>query len=144
MTAKVVSIEFKGLHKAFGQLRSADQRSIVAAYRFGQVVDALHKTGYSWMELGEEVDRSWLTVKLYATLYNKYDDEKELLETAEAMRTYAVARLAGNTSLVPAVFVFHCMNCGSFEIRKERKTDDEVDSTPSAPYYVPFKPAIND
>lgn len=141
-STQVVRLEFRGLHKSFGQLRSADQRSIVAAYRFGQVVDALHATGFTWQEMGEELDRSWHTIKLYAKLYNKYDTERDLLDTAEAMKTYNVARLAGNISMSPIQYVLHCLNCGSFEVKKERKHDDEEEQTlPVTP--VQFKSVAN-
>lgn len=123
---KVVNLEFRGLHRTFEQLRSADRRSIVAAYRFGQIIDALHRTGYSWEELGDEVDRSKYTMKLYAALYNKYDNEQALLGTADAMKTYDVSRLAGKSALVPVQYVFHCTNCGSYEVKKERKQEDDL------------------
>jgi hypothetical protein len=126
MTAKVTRLEFRGLHKTFGELRNADRRSIVAAYRHGQVIDALHKSGFTWGELGDEVDRSWRTVRLYAVLYNKYDSEQDVVETADRMKTYNVARLAGHSSLTPIQYVMHCMNCGSFEVKKERKQEEVV------------------
>jgi hypothetical protein len=122
---RIVNLEFRGLHKAFGQLRSADRRSIIAAYRFGQVVVALNATGYKWEEIGDEVDRSWRTIKLYATLYNKYDTEQELIEDADKLGIYNVSKLAGHTSMVPIQYVLHCTNCGSFEVKKERKREDD-------------------
>ena len=124
--SKVVKLEFRGLHRTFEQLRGADRRSIVAAYRHGQVVDALHKAGYTWEELAEEIGRKWRTVKLYAMLYNKYDTEQELIEVADQLDTYNVAKLAGHTSMVPIQYVLHCTNCGTFEgiIRERRHKDD--------------------
>jgi hypothetical protein len=123
---RVANKAFIGHRKAFNNLRSADQRSIVAAYRYGQIVDALHSSGYSYEDLGEDVDRSKYTVALYAALYNKYPDEHALLHTAEAMRTYNVATLAGRNPARPIEYVFHCSSCGSFDIVKERKEDEPV------------------
>jgi len=112
------------LRGGFNQLRSADERSVVAAYRWGEIVNELHNKGYSWEELGEEVDRSKYTVKLYAALFNRYDSEKQLIATARAMKTYDVSRLAGKSALVPIVYVYTCNNCFSTDVSRHKQDDD--------------------
>jgi hypothetical protein len=123
--AKVINLEFRGLHKAFGQLRSHNNRGLVAAYRFGELIKVLHRQGFSWEELGDEIDRKPDTMRLYVKLFNSYDGEQELLTTAEQMKTWSVSKLAGHTPIVPVQYVFHCVNCGSSDIKKERKHEDD-------------------
>jgi hypothetical protein len=123
---RIVNIEFRGLHKAFGQLRSHNDRGLVAAYRFGELVKVLHKQGYTWEELGDEIDRKADTMRLYVKLFNSYETERDLLDTAEQMKTWSVSKLAGHTSMVPIQYVLHCTNCGAFEgIKRERKHEDD-------------------
>jgi len=129
-TGTVHRIEFAGLRKTAANLRGANERSVVAAYRHGQMIDALRKTGYTYQELGEEIDRCEHTMQTYAKLYRKYADEKELIATARGMHTYNVAKLAGVAPFVPVQYVMRCTNCGSTEFKKHRK--DKHDDAPAS------------
>jgi hypothetical protein len=126
--SRVARIELAGHRRAFGLLRSADERSIIAAYRYGEIVATLNRQGFTYEELGEDVDRSKYTVALYAKLFKKYDDEHDLLETARTMRTYDVSRLAGGGTAIQ--YQFQCTNCGSDQIKRRRKSDDTVIQAP--------------
>lgn len=133
---KVIRIEFRGAHRAFDNLRNSAQRNVLMAYRFGQIMDELHRNGYTWEELADEFDRKPGMPKLYAKLYNRYDTEQDVLAAAEDLDTTNVAKLAGHTPLVPIQYVLHCLNCGSFDsIKKERKREDNQSTTVPAPKF---------
>lgn len=121
--ARVTNIQLAGHRKAFGRLRSCDERSIIAAYRYGEVVTVLNRQGFTYEELGEDVDRTAATVALYAKLFNSYDTEKDLLETARSMKTYNVSRLASTDAAQIALgYQLSCKHCGSHEIKRDRKS----------------------
>jgi hypothetical protein len=132
--ARKTSPELRAYRNAFRQLRSDDHRALVSAYRFGELAKVLHKHGWTWEELGLEVDRKEDTIKLYVKLFNTYATEKDLLDTAGQMKTSSVSRLAGHSPLVPVVILYHCGNCGAqgSDIVKTKKTKAEVEADKAA------------
>lgn len=117
------------LHKAFDALVRADNRSLRAAYYFGQVIDALHsmdRRTYTYGMLGDEVNRSDATVALYARLFRKYNRVEDLLRTALRARTFAIAALAGSDEALAARYGWKCGNCGSWDVRRRRMSDADV------------------
>lgn len=129
-SGKVIRLELRGAHRAFSNLRNSAQRNVLMAYRFGQIMDELHKNGFTWEELGAEFNRKKGMPKLYAKLYNTYDTEKDVLEAAEILDTTNVAKLAGHTPIARIQYVFHCLDCNSFNVKKERKHDEEQKPAP--------------
>jgi hypothetical protein len=110
-----------GLQLAYESLVKAGSNSLSAAYRFGQVIDALSGPGYyTHRMLGEAIGRSGAMIGVYARLYRSYHSERHLLATADKMGTYDVSVLAGKTPQVAVKYTFKCENCGSSDIVKER------------------------
>jgi hypothetical protein len=110
---------------AYEDLRSSGTRSIMAAYNFGQVVDALSNSTYTLAELASAIDRTASMVSVYRKLYRRYPHVNALLRTAEEMGTYDVSRLAGTNPLVPVRYVFICENCGSSDVARHKESVGE-------------------
>jgi hypothetical protein len=109
----------EALRVAYDSLWKAGTESLRAAHTFGQVVDALSNI-YTYQTLGQAINRSPSTVQLYAKLYRRYNDVRQLLHTADVMGTHDVSRLAGNTPSVPVHYTYHCTVCGSYDVVKEK------------------------
>ncbi len=107
------------LRESYGELVKAGSNSLAKAYVFGQVVNALHRF-YTYTELGDAIGRSHTTMRVYAMLAKKYPTEKALLNTAEKLGTYDVSRLVGSPVTTPSHYAWHCNNCGSDDVVKER------------------------
>lgn len=113
-------------YETYHALTKASEESLRRALKFGNVVNALHGL-YTYAELAEEIDVTPTTVATYAKLYRKYDgNEKLLIETSRRMHTYDVHRLANDNEPVHYVYAWHCSNCGSDKVVKERVPDAEI------------------
>jgi hypothetical protein len=110
---------------SYAELRSSGKRSVMAAYNFGQMVDALSNSAYTLTELGAAIDRSASMVALYRKLYLHYPHVNALLQAADTLGTYDVAKLAGSNPLVPVRYIFICTNCGSSDIEKHKESVGE-------------------
>jgi hypothetical protein len=109
---------------AYEDLRSSGTRSVMAAYRFGQVVDALSST-YTLGELGAAIGRTASMVSVYRKLYRRYPHVNALLKAADELGTYDVSKLAGQNPLVPVKYVFICLNCGSDHVERHKESVGE-------------------
>ena len=107
------------LYTAYANLVKAGKDSLSAAYRFGQVVDALYGY-YTYAEMGREIERSAATVQIYRKLFQRYPHEGALQEVAQKLGTYDISKLAGRNPAVPVHWAYHCTNCGSSAIVKEK------------------------
>jgi hypothetical protein len=115
------------LMDAYHSLVKAGRGSLRAAYAFGQVCDALNRIGYTQTVLAEAVGLSNATISRYMKLFRRYANENMLLRRAEELGTYDVGQLAGNSPQEPAVYVLHCIHCGTYnEVVRERKTPEEA------------------
>jgi hypothetical protein len=128
--ARVIRLEFRGAHKCFNQLRSNNNRGLIAAYRFGEIMMVLNRQGFTLDELGAEFDRKARTISMYIKLFKMYEDEQALLSTADKMKTWSVSRLTGNTAIEIMVFLYHCGNCGAEgnDIVKTKRRKAEVEA----------------
>jgi hypothetical protein len=108
------------------------------------IADEYHRNGWTYQELGDDVDRHKNTVKLYVKLFNSYDTEKDLLDTARAMKTYQVSRLASTDAAQIALgYQLSCKHCGSHEIKRTRKKKEDESTTDTAPVVIPQFKAAN-
>lgn len=103
------NLEF--LADAYSKLVKAGTGSVVAAYQFGQVVDALFGL-YTYRQMGLIIDKSASTVALYRKLFNAYPTETMLVQQAERLETYDISVLAGHNPVTPAYYHYACTNCG--------------------------------
>jgi hypothetical protein len=110
---------------SYDALVKSGSNSLQAAYAFGQVCDALTRV-YTVKSLAEAISRSSATVYQYLRLYRAYPTERALLDKAEELGTYDVSRLNGQTPAAPVHWVFHCLNCGSFDVAKEKEIPGEA------------------
>jgi hypothetical protein len=118
----------EALREAYDNLVKAGQGSLEAAYAFGQVVDALNgQLGYSYTMLGDMIGRSAVTVAVYAKLYRKYPTVQSLIHMAEEMGTWDVHRLVSDAQTMRYRYVFHCRNCGSYDVARERAPEVTAD-----------------
>lgn len=110
------------LLSAYEDLVKAGRNSLSKAYVFGQIVRALHRF-YSYRELGEAIGKSYVTVSIYAKLAGKYPTERALLNAAEEMGTYDVAKLGAEDAhgSSPYHVVWHCNNCNGTEFTRTRE-----------------------
>lgn len=105
----------------FDALTRAGRDSLVKAYEFGAVVDALHRF-YSYSDMGNAVGRSGSQVYTYAKLFRRYSSEQRLVKRAEELDTYDVARLAKDEEeTVHYHYQWRCTNCHSTAVVKERE-----------------------
>jgi hypothetical protein len=111
---------FNLLLERHGQLVRAGQGSLQAAYNFGEVVNVMHDQGYSYAALGDMVALSGPGISTYAKLFRKYPTVNTLLRTSEQMGTYDVSRLASDGETAHYSYLYHCSNCGSFNVKRER------------------------
>jgi hypothetical protein len=111
---------------AYEDLVKAGNNSLSKAYVFGQVVRALHRF-YSYREMGAAINRSESTVSNYAKLAGRYPTEKSLLDAADELGTYDVARLSSDNvhAAAPYHMVWHCSHCGGTEFTKSREPVEE-------------------
>jgi transcriptional regulator with XRE-family HTH domain len=116
--------DFGLLRDSYDSLVKAGRGSLEAAYAFGQVCDALNRVGYTQATLAQAVGVSPPTIATYLKLFRKYPTEHQLLHVAEELGTYDVSKLNGSVPAAPAHYVYHCLSCGSFEVKKERVPDD--------------------
>ena len=110
------------LRTAYDALTKAGRNSLSKAYAFGNVVHALHGI-FTYGQLAEELGVTPTTVAKYAKLYRKYPNEQLLMHTAAETGTYDVGVLASDDASVRYVYTWQCMNCHSFNVKKERETD---------------------
>ena len=110
------------LRTAYDALTKAGRDSLSKAYAFGNVVHALHGI-FTYGQLAEELGVTSTTVSKYAKLYRKYPTEQLLMHTAAEMSTYDVGVLSSDADTARYVYAWHCLNCGSFDVKKERETD---------------------
>lgn len=113
------------LHVAYDALTKAGRNSLSKAYAFGNVVNALHGL-FTYAQLGAELGVTPTTVSTYAKLYRKYPNEQLLMHTAAELGTYDVSRLAAESETVRYVYQWHCANCGSYDVHKERQTEQAL------------------
>lgn len=112
------------LFTAHGNLVKFGEQGLIAAYTFGNVIEALHRF-YTYREMAAALGyKSVSTINKYSLLYRKYPNENTLLREASRLETYDVQRLNGSTPAIPLVYVFHCQNCGSYDVHKERETPE--------------------
>lgn len=111
------------LHTAYDALTKAGRDSLSKAYAFGNVVNALHGI-FTYAQLAAELGVTTSTVAKYAKLYRAYDSEQYLLHVATELGTYDVGVLAAGEAPARYVYAWHCQNCGSFNVKKERETDE--------------------
>jgi hypothetical protein len=104
----------------YGDLRSSGARSLSAAYKFGQVVRALHRA-YSFTDMAEYLGISVATVSKYAKLAGLYSTEVVLLRTAEQMSSWDISKLISIDAGVPIRSVLECRNCHSHDIAHKRE-----------------------
>lgn len=114
---------FDFLVERHGQLTRAGQGSLQAAYNFGEIVNMLHDQGYSYATLGEVVGLTGAGISVYAKLFRKYPTASMLLRLSEQMGTYDVSRLASDGETAHYSYAYHCGNCGSYDVHKERKPE---------------------
>jgi len=112
------------LYTAYANLVKAGKDSLTAAYQFGQVVDALYGY-YSYEAMGREIGRSASTVQIYRKLFLHYPHEGALQETAQKLGTFDVSKLAGRNPAVPVHWAYHCTNCGSSAIVREKAANGQ-------------------
>lgn len=114
------------LHSRYRSLTKASEESLRRALQFGAVVHALYGL-YSYTAMAEELGVTPTTVSTYAKLYAKYDgNEKLLIETSRAMHTFDVSRLVADGEPMRYFYAWHCENCGSDKVVKERQPAAEV------------------
>src|SRR5215471_17445031 len=73
---------------AFHRLRSAGEEGLRAAHAVGQITDALSRMGWSYDDLGAQVDRKGGTIYGYAKLYRMYPEPERLIRLANQWGTY--------------------------------------------------------
>jgi len=127
MARKVVRIEFREAHRRFKWLRNSERRNVIAAYRFGEIMEFLHKGGFTWGEIADDFDRAPSFPALYARFFRAFGSEQEACEESDRLHTTNIAKLCGHTPLTPVVYVFICTNCGSRgdAIQKKKKQDED-------------------
>ena len=108
------------LHSAYDALTKAGEDSLSKAYTFGNVVNALHGI-FTYAQLAEEIGVTTSTVSKYAKLYRKFPTEKALLDMARALKVYDVGILGGDAAHAHYAYKWHCQNCGSYDVKKERQ-----------------------
>ena len=82
-----------------------------AAFAFGQCVDALNGIGYTYDQMGAEVDRSMGTIQKYATLYRRYARVELLIEAAHKYQTFDISRLTGTDEALTLKYGYQCATC---------------------------------
>lgn len=107
------------------------ERSITAAYQFGQVVDALHGL-YTYKAMAQVIGKSSSMVALYRKLYSAYPTEAALIRQAEMLETYDISVLAGHNPVTPAYYHFLCTNCGHDDsiVRQKVASGEYVNKIP--------------
>ena len=111
------------LHAAYDALTKAGRESLSKAYAFGNVVNALHGI-FTYTQLAAELGVTTSTVSKYAKLYRRYPNEQLLLHTAAELGSYDVGVLAADEAPARYAYLWHCQNCGSFQVKKERETGE--------------------
>jgi hypothetical protein len=119
------------LHSAYEALTKAGRNSLAKAYTFGNVVNALHGI-FSYSQLAAEIGVTPTTISTYAKLYRRYPNEQLLMHTAAELGTYDVSRLASESESIRYVYNWHCNNCGSYDVKKERQTAESMAARESA------------
>jgi len=107
------------LHELFDKLNRAGEDSLRAAFAFGQCVDALSGIGYTYEQMGAEVDRHEGTIQKYATLYRRYARVELLIEAAKRYQTFDIARLTGSDEALQAKYGYQCATCGSWDTHRK-------------------------
>lgn len=108
------------------RLVKAGQGSLKAAYEFGAMVSELHDTGYTYATLGEVVGLGPAQIGIYAKLFRKYPTVSNLLRVSEALGSYSVNLLASNGETAHYAYLYHCGNCGSYDVKRERAPEVPV------------------
>lgn len=116
------------LVSAFDNLVKAGEQSVIMAYRFGAVVNALHGFSYSYAEMGRQVDRSGTTVYGYRKFFLRYHSENEMLQAAVRLGTYDIGRLARDGSEDAGYhYGYQCTNCGALDqVKKVRELNEDA------------------
>lgn len=110
------------LHSAYDALVKAGEDSLKKAYLFGNVVHALHGI-FTYRQLGDELGVTPTTVSKYDKLYRKFPTEKALLDRSRELGTHDVGLLASDIPAVHYAYAWHCTNCGSYAVVKERQEE---------------------
>jgi hypothetical protein len=120
------------LRAAYDELTKAGRNSLVKAFAFGNVVNALHGI-FTYTQLAEELGVTPGVPSLYAKLYRKYDGNVSLLlHTAAEMGTYDVSRLSSDSETARYSYVWRCNNCHSLDVKRERQTQEQLDERVAA------------
>src|SRR5215471_5539262 len=106
--------------EAFHRLRSAAEDGLRAAHAFGQITDALSRMGWSYADLGAQVDRSGATIYTYAKLYRMYPDEARLLREASELGTYDISILTLTEGSLRTKYGYQCGVCHSWNTHRRQ------------------------
>jgi hypothetical protein len=116
---------------AYASLVKAGRGSLSAAYKFGNVVEALHGI-YTYGHMADALSISASTLNKYAKLYRMYPTEAVLLSVSDRMSTYDVSKLTSSDAGTPLRYVYHCRNCGGTDVyRQTEKAGVTVPDTPA-------------
>lgn len=107
------------LHLAYDSLTKASEQSLRAAFDFGQIIDALANT-YTFEVMADEIGRHRTTIALYSRLYRKFTRVEHLIAASRELGTFDIARLCSEQALVHYKIIYHCANCGSYDVQRQR------------------------